>query len=83
MGEREHVLARRRLALMALGALVPVTLVIAIITGSLMFLVINLIADVLIAGYVAMLLQIKQGQGGPVSRDRGNPAAEDVRVVRN
>ena len=61
-GERERVLARRRLALVVLVAAAPVTLAAAIITGSTMFLIINLVFDLLIAGYVAMLLQIKQTQ---------------------
>jgi hypothetical protein len=64
MDEREQVLARRRLTLIILILLVPVTLVAAIVTGSTVVLVLNLLADVLIAVYVAMLLQIKQTQGG-------------------
>ncbi len=41
-GERDRVLARRRLALIGLAVAVPVTLGAAIFTGSIMFLVINL-----------------------------------------
>ena len=63
-GQRDSVLARRRIALIVLVAAVPVTLIAAIITGSTMFLIINLVFDLLIAGYVAMLLQIKQAQDG-------------------
>jgi len=63
-GERDSVLARRRLALIILVAAVPITLAAAIFTGSTMFLIINLVIDLLIAGYVAMLLQIKQAQDG-------------------
>lgn len=63
MDDRERVLARRRLALIVLAALVPVTLVLAIVTGSMVLLILNLITDVLIAVYVALLLQIKQAQG--------------------
>lgn len=63
--ERERVLARRRMALIVLAVLVPVTLVAAIITGSILLLAVNLVADLLIALYVAMLLQIKQAQGDP------------------
>jgi len=63
-GERDRVLARRRLALIGLAAAVPVTLGVAIFTGSIMFLFINLVFDLLIGGYVAMLLQIKQAQDG-------------------
>ncbi len=61
-GERERVLARRRLALIVLVAAAPLTLAAAIFTGSTMFLIINLVFDLLIAGYVALLLQIKQAQ---------------------
>ena len=63
--ERERVLARRRMALIVLAALVPVTLVAAIVTGSVLLLAVNLVTDLLIALYVAMLLQIKQAQGTP------------------
>jgi len=63
-GEREQVLARRKLALIVLVAAAPITLVAAIVTGSTMFLIINLVFDLLVAGYVAMLLQIKQAQDG-------------------
>lgn len=82
-GERESVLARRRLALIALVAAVPITLGVAIFTGSTMFLIINLVFDLLIAGYVAMLLQIKQGQdsrGG--SGARTQRPVQDARVRR-
>jgi hypothetical protein len=58
------------LALIALMAAVPVTLVAAILTGSTLFLIINLVFDVLVAGYVALLLQIKQTQ----DRRRTTPA---------
>ncbi len=63
-GERERVLARRKLALVVLAVAVPITLAVAIVTDSTMFLIINLVFDLLVAGYVAMLLQIKQTQDG-------------------
>lgn len=82
-GEREQVLARRRLALLILAAAVPITLVAAIVTGSTMFLIINLVFDVLIAGYVALLLQIKQAQEGRSGfAGRAPVAGQDVRVRR-
>jgi hypothetical protein len=74
-GDRDNVLARRRLALIVLVAAVPITLVAAIITGSTMFLIINLVVDLLIAGYVAMLLQIKQAQ----DRKAGQPSRARAR----
>lgn len=80
-GERERVLARRRLALIVLVVAVPASLVAAILTGSTLFLVVNLVFDVFIAGYVALLLQIKQGQDGRgPAAPRG--AGRDVRARR-
>jgi len=72
VSERERVLARRRMALIILVVLVPITLVAAIVTGSFALLVVNLVADLLVAFYVAMLLQIKQTQGvrPPAARGR-------------
>ena len=81
-GARESVLARRRLALIALVAAVPITLGAAIITGSTMFLIINLVFDLLIAGYVAMLLQIKQGQESDGSTARTRRPRQDAPVRR-
>jgi hypothetical protein len=69
------------MALVVLIALVPITLVAAILTGSIVLLAVNLVADLLIALYVAMLLQIKQGQGGSGPAPSRGPAPDDVRVV--
>lgn len=83
MGERERVLARRRMALVILIALVPITLVAAIVTGSTVVLVANLVADLLIAVYVTLLLQIKQSQASSRARFGMRPQSdEDVRVVQ-
>ena len=60
---REQVLGRRRMALIALGVAVVGTLVIAIITGSWPILAVSLVVDVMLAAYVAILLQIKQHKG--------------------
>lgn len=60
---REQILVRRRNALLILGGLVVVTLVLAIVTGSVVVLLLNLVADVGLAVYVAYLLQLKQGRG--------------------
>jgi hypothetical protein len=60
---RERILVRRRNALMILGGLVFVTLVLALVTGSVLVLLLNLIADVGLAIYIAYLLQLKQGRG--------------------
>lgn len=81
--ERERVLARRRLALVALVAAVPITLAAALVTGSTAFLIVNLVFDLLIAGYVAVLLQIKQGQdvrhGGYAPQPRSGAGSSSAR----
>lgn len=59
---RRQVLARRRLALIALMVLAVGTLVGAVITGSYVFLAITLACDVMLAVYIAVLLQIKRHQ---------------------
>ena len=78
---RQKVLSRRRLALIALVVAVPLTLALALFTGSVPFLILNLVIDVILAGYIAMLLQIKQGQGNPryISQEFGDE--EEVSVV--
>ena len=82
LDDRRRLLARRRMALILLVALVPVTLVAAITTGSTVLLIVNLVCDVLLAGYVAMLLQIKQSQNSHWGRNDPRPDGEpDVRVV--
>ena len=60
--QRRQVLARRRLALIALMVLAVGTLVAAVLTGSYLWLAITLVCDVLLAIYVAVLLQIKRHQ---------------------
>lgn len=72
-GARDQVLARRRFALLGLLVAVVITLVLALVTGSTLFLIVTIVVDVVLAGYVAMLLQIKQDQqarapGGEAAR---------------
>lgn len=72
------------MALLALGAAVPVTLVLAIITGSVPLLIVNILIGVALAAYVAMLLSIKQAQqrpAGPPRRRVLEDEDEDMRVV--
>lgn len=77
---RQQVLARRRLALIILGVAVPLTLILALITGSTLLLFLNLAVDVALAGFIAMLLQIKQSQhGGRPLPSYGTD--EEVRVL--
>jgi hypothetical protein len=77
---RQQVLARRRMTLIGLGLAVPLTLAAALFTGSTILLFINLVFDVILAGFIAMLLQIKQAQ--QVSRPKWTLDPEDeVRVV--
>jgi len=79
---RARVLARRKTALIALGVAVIATLLGAVLTGSTALLVAPLAADVALAGYIAMLLTIKQRQHHHVSsRSRYVDGADDVRVV--
>lgn len=59
---RRQVLARRRLALVALMVAALGTLVGAVLTGSYFLLAGTLACDVLLAVYVAVLLQIKRQQ---------------------
>jgi hypothetical protein len=59
---REQVLARRRYALIGLGGAVPITLILAIITGSTPLLFVNILTGLALAAYIAMLLHIKQSQ---------------------
>lgn len=70
--DRQQVLARRRIALVTLGVLAVLTLAVAIITGATPILILSLIVDVLLAGYIAILLQIKQGRpvGGAMPSTR-------------
>jgi small-conductance mechanosensitive channel len=59
---RRQVLARRRLALIALMVLAVGTLVGAVLTGSYLLLALTLACDVMVAVYIAVLLQIKRRQ---------------------
>jgi len=61
---------------------VLVTLLLALFTGSVAILILNLIVDVILAGYIAMLLQIKQGKSTPQYRPRSpRDDDEEIRVV--
>jgi len=82
---RSRVRARRRHILVFLGAAAVATLAVSIVTGSWTWLSINLIADALLAAYVAMLLQVKEHSLARVQQ-RGEVALEaaeqaDIRVV--
>lgn len=74
---REQVLGRRRMALIALGVAVIATLAAAIFTGSWPILAVSLVVDVMLAAYVAILLQIKQHKGSapPGGHDRSDGGA--------
>ncbi len=77
---REQVLGRRRMTLIGLSLAVPITLALALFTGSTVLLFVNLVFDVILAGFIAMLLQIKQTQ--QVARPKWTLDPEDeVRVV--
>lgn len=79
LSQRDQVLARRRMALIALGVGVVVTLIAAIITGWFWLLLVNIAVGLALAGYVAMLLSIKQSQQ---HRPTGRPPRDDeMRVL--
>jgi fatty acid desaturase len=59
---RRQVLARRRLALVILMVLAVGTLVGAVITGRYLLLALTLAIDVMLAVYIAVLLQITRHQ---------------------
>jgi len=63
--DRRHVLSRRRQILVGLFVVVVVSLGLAIARGSLPLLLVNLVADGVLAWYIMMLLQIKQRQSAP------------------
>jgi hypothetical protein len=65
------------MALLGLGAAVPVTLILAIITGSVALLIVNILIGVALAAYVAMLLSIKQSQHRPRTPQRRPVPDED------
>jgi hypothetical protein len=75
------VLARRRFALIALAAGAVLTLIGAVVTGSMIMLIVTLAFDVMLALYVAILLQVKQRRhAGGGDRHRAGDEAQ-VRVV--
>lgn len=80
---RDGVLARRRMALIGLGAAVPVTLILAIITGSVPVLIVNILIGIALAAYVAMLLSIKQSQHRPAAPRQRPAAPQQQRPARD
>jgi hypothetical protein len=81
---RRRVLARRRLALIVLGSAALITLAAAIFTGSFVLLIATLTVDVLLAVYVAVLLEVKQrGRTGSPQQTSGRGTGESspVKVV--
>ena len=77
---RAQILARRKATLIGLVLLVIGTLAGAILTGSTVLLVATLVADVALAGYVAILLTIKQHQQSAIGV-RPAQRSDEVRVV--
>ncbi|MFH1329727.1 MAG: hypothetical protein ABIJ48_03595 [Actinomycetota bacterium] len=76
---RRQVLARRRLALIALMVVTVGTLVGAVLTGSYALLAITLACDVMLAVYIAVLLQIKRQQAE--TRYLGTPGGDRAGAV--
>lgn len=67
------------MAFITLGVLALATLIAALVTGSRILLIANLVVDVSVGGYIAVLLQIKQQQG--TSRWWETADDEDMRVL--
>ena len=66
---------------MALAVASVLTLVVAILTGSVMILIINLVVGVVLAGYIAMLLSIKQSQQSRPAPRSPQRDEDDMRVM--
>ncbi|MBT8212340.1 MAG: hypothetical protein KJN71_04250 [Acidimicrobiia bacterium] len=84
---RRQTLTRRRRILLLLGTVAVATLAAAIVTSSWLWLIATLVADAVFAGYVALLLQIKQQRSMaapvvPISAPLEVPAPDpSVKVV--
>jgi hypothetical protein len=77
---RARVLARRKTALIVIVVAVVGTLVLAILLGSWPLLALSLVIDVVLAAYIAILLQIKQRKAGPAPPPAPAASDPDVRV---
>lgn len=77
---RQRVLARRKLALILLVLGAVGLLAAAVITGSWALLTVTLIVDVMLAAYIAILLQIKQRKASRYWAD-ADAQHEDARIV--
>lgn len=80
---RARVLARRKTALIALAVAVIGTLAAAILTGSWPILIASLVVDVLLAVYIAILLQVKQTKVAGPPPTHGEPGGEGEFRVRD
>ena len=60
LSRRRHVLVARRRALMVLSVTAVLTLAAAIYAASLLLLGLNIVVDIMLGVYVALLLQVKQ-----------------------
>lgn len=68
---RRHAQLRRKRLMLVMGLGALVTLVAAVLTGSVFWLVVAIVFDVAIAAYVAMLVQLQQtGSAGVVRLPR-------------
>ena len=69
---RQRVLTRRKMALIALAGLAVGLLVAAVLTGSWALLIATLVVDVMLATYIAILLQIKQRKASQYWAESGD-----------
>jgi len=85
-GVRDVVRARRRRSLLVLGTVAAVTLAVAFWQGSVVWLVVNLLADALLVWYVGMLVQLRQREAARSARRHAASRPHDaddpqVRIV--
>ncbi len=78
----DRLSSRRRRTLGIAGVLAIATLVVALTTGGLAWLVGHLVIDAFLAWYVAMLVQIRQQEQAIVRQQYAVPMAEVDRRVR-
>lgn len=88
MSARHSIRTRRRRALAILGAFAVATLGLAFVTSSILWLVVHLAVDALVAIYVGVLLQMRQRQAGRMAHDHLVERPHDadqppIRIVAN
>jgi hypothetical protein len=75
---RRNAQLRRQRLMLLLGIAAAVSLVIAVLTGSVIWLMASIVIDAAIAVYVALLVQLQQAGGTGVVRLPGTPRPEEL-----